>query len=507
MAHEVKQSREDLAARVREALRLKIGSDRFDLWTSPETHWEIQSQTLTLGFATEFASQLCRKTLGSEIGQALREIQPNDKWEVRYEVMHGLVSPSTESCDQSVHREASRTAFPSASARNASAHSASAHSASARNASAHNASARMPAVSTSERPTPFSHSTARETSNASDWFQNFILGDSNQMACAAVKMAASEPGRLSPIVLHGPPGCGKSMLLTAIAQRLRGGLRMRRVVYMTSEQFTNDFTEGLRGGGLPMFRRKYRDVEALLLDDLQFFAGKKSTVAEVRHTIDNLIRNGKQVVVSLDRPLHEVPQLGEELLGRLRGGLVTPLFPLDSGIRLNLIQRLANEAGLTLEPGVLEQLSERILGDGRLIRGVVHRLMAVASLQPGRLTWDRSWSAVYDLVQASQPVIRLADIEKAVCGMFGLDQDSLQSQSKMRSISQPRMLAMFLARKYTPSAYKEIGEYFGRRRHSTVISAEKTVESWLKENAQLEGPRQLSVRDAIRHVTAQLQVG
>lgn len=502
MAHEVNQSLKELADQVRDALRSRIGSERFELWISSDTRWEIQHRELRLEFATEFASQLCRKMLASEISQAVQQILPDDGWEIQFKVRQASehAPASRQASTPSVSQQCSLTKQPSSLTK---------QPASLMQA---NAPSHQQAMLGVERQEPMvavkqSGRAAAEPLIASDLFQSIVLGDSNQMACAAVRLASSEPGRLSPLVLHGPSGCGKSMLLSAIAHRLRSELRLRRVVYMTSEQFTNDFTEGLRGGGLPMFRRKYRDVEALLLDDLQFFAGKKSTVAEARHTIDNLIRNKKLVVVAMDRPLPDLPQLGEELLGRLRGGLIAPVFPLDSSIRLTLLSQLTSQAGIALEKGVLEHLSERIAGDGRLIRGVVHRLTAVASLQPQPLTWDQSWSAVYDLVQASQPIVRLADIEKAVCGMFGLQQDSLQSQSKMRSISQPRMLAMFLARKYTPAAYKEIGDFFGRRRHSTVISAEKTVETWLRENAKLEGPRHLTARDAIRHVTAQLQVG
>ena len=155
---------------------------------------------------------------------------------------------------------------------------------------------------------------------------------------------------MSPVVLHGPTGIGKSLMLSALAQRLRSGQRMRRVLYMTSEQFTNDFTEALRSGGLPLFRRKYRDVEALMLDDLQFLVGKRSTMAEVRHTIDNLLRAGRQIVVSVDRPLSELSGLGEELLGRLRGGLVAPVSPLDVHIRAKLLQQLSQEAGISIDP-------------------------------------------------------------------------------------------------------------------------------------------------------------
>lgn len=334
-----------------------------------------------------------------------------------------------------------------------------------------------------------------------------MLGTSNRLAWTTANMIVAEPGRLSPVFLHGPNGSGKTLLINAIVQQLRSVKRLRRVVHMTSEQFTNDFTEGLRAGGLPMFRRKYRDVEALVLDDIQFFVGKKSTLAEVKHTIDNLIRLGKQVVVTADRTLNELHQLGNELTGRLRGGLVTPIFPLDEQMRISLLSRQLAAAKIEMDQEIVEQLASRICGDGRVLNGIVNRLIAVAALQPGKLTWEACWDAVHDLVQATQPVVRLGDIERAVCTMFGLEPDSLQSSSKMRTVTQPRMLAMFLARKYTPAAYKEIGHFFGRRQHSTVISAEKTVMGWLNENTNLQLARGLTVRDAIRQVEAQLQVG
>ncbi len=178
-----------------------------------------------------------------------------------------------------------------------------------------------------------------------DLWHQFVPGQANQLAWTAAGLVVSEPGRLSPVLLHGPAGSGKSMLAAAIAHRLRTCRRLRRVVHMTSEQFTNDFTEGLRGGdglrggGLPLFRRKYRDVDALILDDLQFFVGKKSTLTEVKHTIDNLLRVGKQVVLTADRPLSELSQLGGELIGRLRGGLNAPLYPLDQALRKQLLTR------------------------------------------------------------------------------------------------------------------------------------------------------------------------
>ncbi len=511
MAHEVNQSEKDVAAQVRSALVSRISSERLELWIPPDTTWDFQQGKLTLAFAADFACQLCRRMLRHEIASALAAATGVDNQEIFFVVrepktMSGAAPQPTDSLDRSGQhplRSQSATA-PEASTTAASA-SNSNYALSSQQASTNHAESKEASLSMAANALPVNPQ-QRHEDNGLLWSQ-VLPGESNQLAWTAVNLVLSEPGKMTPVLIHGPTGTGKSMMLASLVQRMRGELRMKRVVHMTSEQFTNDFTEGLQGGGLPMFRRKYRDVDALLLDDIQFLMGKRSTLAEVRHTIDILLRTSKQVVLAADRSLNELSGLGDELIGRLRGGLVTPIFPLDEQIRHKLLLQYTQQLSIQVDSEVLKQLAARVSGDGRLIRGLVNRLRAVAAMHPGKLQWDQCWNSLMDLVQATQPVVRLADIERAVCNMFGLASDSLQSTSKMRSVSQPRMLAMFLARKYTQAAYKEIGDYFGNRRHSTVISAEKTVEAWLTENANLEGSRKFSVRDAIRFVEAQLQVG
>ncbi|MEZ6136836.1 MAG: DnaA/Hda family protein [Pirellulaceae bacterium] len=445
MTHDVIQSEKDVAAQVRSALIDRISSERYDLWIPETTKWNWQDGVLTLVFASDFSCTLAKKMLTQELASAARDALGSNVEGLNIEVVFEVDTQIAQAAVPVTKSPAKRVA--------------------------------------ASLPNTAQH-VGDPAGTTVDAWDHFIPGVSNQLAWTTASMVLAEPGRLTPVLLHGPTGSGKSLLVTAIAQRLRGSRRMRRVVQMTSEQFTNDFTEGLRGGGLPMFRRKYRDVEALILEDVQFFFGKKSTLAEVRHTIDNLLRLGKQVVVTADRPLTELGQLGNELTGRLRGGLSAPLMPLDEAIRTMLLARQLRAANVDVDEKLVKQLASRICGDGRVIHGIVHRLTAVAALHPSaKLSWDQCWNAVFDLVQATQPIIRLADIDRAVCSMFGLDAESLQSQSKTRNLSQPRMLAMFLARRYTPAAYKEIGQYFGHRRHSTVISAERTVQTWLSENS------------------------
>lgn len=483
MSQEVNQDSQELANQVRDALVERIGAERIELWIPACTKWALSGSTLTLSFAEDSRCQFAQKMLSRDLGSALSAYLG--------EPAEILMCVSQESA-RAPQPVATTKAEPSAQVRVHRGDELQRASQSKRSEKLAAASQQMAAKNDPQEPV---------------LWDEFVSGESNQVAWAAAKMILSEPGNITPILLHGPSGVGKSMLVGALAERLRTLHRLRRVVHLTSEQFLNDFTDGLRGGGLPMFRRKYRDVEVLILEDIQFFVGKKSSIAEVKHTLDNLLRLKKQVIFTANCSLNELEGLGSELVTRLRGGLTAPLFPLDHEIRHQILTRKIVTLGLDIPADVVEEIASRVTGDGRVLSGIVHRLTATCAFSDGPLNQQSCWAAIGDLVQATKPIVRIVDIEKVVCDVFGLEPDSLQSTTKIRRVSQPRMLAMFLARKYTPSAYKEIGQYFGKRRHSTVISAEKTVESWLEENAEIEVGRGLSARQAVRHVESQLQVG
>lgn len=507
MAHDVNQSEKDVAAQVRSALVDTISTERYELWIAKDTQWAWKNSALHISFKNDFACQLAKRMLAKEISAAVQHALG-----FAAEIFYEARLPATLADATTVlasNTLTSKKVTPNLATAPAVA-AALAHG----NPAPSTQNVRVVALSktdstqkqTAERE-GYPQSRQPQLREPRQLWEQFVQGPSNQLAWTTANLIVSDPGRLSPVVLHGPNGCGKSLLAASVAERLRTVNRMRRVVHMTSEQFTNDFMEGLRGGGLPMFRRKYRDVEALILDDIQFFVGKKSTIGELKHTLDNLMRAGKQVVLTADRAVGELQALGSDVVGRLRSGMVTPVFPLDEATRTEVLQRFFRDAGLEISSDIVSQIASRAAGDGRVLSGIAKRLIAVSSLHSKPLSWDQCWTAIYDLVQSTQPVVRIADIERAVCSMFGLEPESLQSTNKTRSVSQPRMLAMFLSRKYTPAAYKEIGEYFGKRRHSTVISAEKTVEAWLSEDVQLQAGRGITIRDALRRVEAQLQVG
>jgi len=339
-------------------------------------------------------------------------------------------------------------------------------------------------------------------------WEDWIVGSHNRLATTGAEMVVEKPGRISPLLLHGPHGVGKSHLAIGLAHRLKSTYRYRRVVCLTGEQFTIEYTESARTGGFASFRKKYRDVEVLVIDDVQFLLGKTGTLIELRNTIDMLMRDQRQIILVADRGLHELAGMGTDLFARLSGGMACAIDPMDIATRRQLLGRLCQQQGALVGDEVLDWVSEHCGSDARVLQGIVHRLAAQQRIVGGALSPDDAVRAISDIVRANQPIVRLRDIEKVVCEAFGLQEDVLRAKSKCQSFSQPRMLAMFLARKYTRTALSEIGAYFGNRQHSTVISAQKKVETWLDANEVLQmGRSHVPVQEILRSLEVTLQVG
>jgi chromosomal replication initiator protein len=318
--------------------------------------------------------------------------------------------------------------------------------------------------------------------------ESLVAGDCNRMALRAAELVIGSPGQVNPLFVHGPSGAGKTHLLEGIwcDVRRRGG---RRIIYLTAEQFTTYFLQALRGSGLPSFRQKYRAVDLLVLDDVQFFVGKQATLNELLHTLDALLRDGRQVVLSADRPPSDLVALGSELQARVSGGLVCAMEPLNHATRRELLQRLAEDRQVPLDDATLDRIAERATGDARQLQGMLNRLWATCQLDSSPLSEATIEGILDELYPPASNLIRLDDIQRVVCDEFGIDPAVLRSEKKARSVSHPRMLAMFLARKFTPAALTEIGEFFGRRSHSTVLSAQHKVEDWLTSGQRLRSDR------------------
>ena len=338
--------------------------------------------------------------------------------------------------------------------------------------------------------------------------EGFVLGPSNRMAFAAVELAAGRSGEMSPLVLHGPSGVGKTHLLEGIcglARQLRPGVS---TLMLSAEQFTTSFLQSLHGSGLPGFRRACRSVDLLVIDDLQFFVGKRATLVELQHTVDALHRQGKQMVFACDREIESLPELGPDLITRLRGGMNARILPPDYDVRRGIVAAIASRRRLTIPDDVIHFIATHMTRHARELAGAVNRLEATSHMLGLPITLEMAEEALADLVRSSGRSVRLADIERAVCSAFGIESGSLQSSRRAKTVNHPRMLAMFLARKHTASALAEIGSYFGRRSHSTVISAQKTVREWVSSRSQIVlAESRWDVEEAIRRVEDVLRVG
>ncbi len=336
----------------------------------------------------------------------------------------------------------------------------------------------------------------------------FVVGPSNQLAFAAAETVVRNLGEYSPLTIFGPTGTGKTHLLEGVWSAVRRRHRHIPALYLSAEQFTSAFIDAIKGGGVAALRMRYRGVRLLILDDLQFFRGKRQTQIELLYTIDALLKNGSQVICAADHSPQQLGELGGELISRLQSGMVCRLDPPDAATRLQIVARAAGAVNLNLPESVCHWLSQRLPGDVRQLMGAVCRLKAFAEASGAQIGRKEAEELLADLAAATPSEVPIEEIEQALCHTLGLPDNSLRADTKDRRISQPRMLAMWLARKYTHAPLNEIGQYFGKKSHATVISAKKRVDLWLVQNAELRGDhRTWKVADVVEEVHRRLRAG
>lgn len=459
----------EIVSAIRAALAERIGQDRFDVWFATSVRLRVEGRQVRVIAGDQFLLDRVRSQFRNDL-------------EVVCKQSLGAAASLDFQLDLAASRPRSGAPKSSASLRG---------TADPASAGAGHRAAACPA---GRRPL----STLDE----------FVLGPSNCVAFTAAQRVLQNLGQVSPLLVYGPTGTGKTHLLEGLAHAARQLRGVKRVVLMSSEQFTSYFLEALQGSGLPSFRRKYRDLDVLLVDDVQFFSGKRATIVELKHTVDTLLRDRRQLVFAADRPLGEISGLGPELVARISGGLVCSLEPPEEETRLRVLRQLAQQRRLTVPDEVLQLIAQRISGDVRQLGGALNRLQAMGEALRQPVTAELAESTLADVFRSATRIVRLPDIETAVCDVFGIDVRSLQSHRKSKTLAQPRMLAMWLARKFTRAAFSEIGEYFGRRSHSTVISAQKKVDHWLVDGGKIQfGPGDCDVRDVLRRVESRLQTG
>jgi chromosomal replication initiator protein len=309
-------------------------------------------------------------------------------------------------------------------------------------------------------------------------FQTFLTGSTNALAANAAKALCGETGnRYSPLFIHGQTGQGKTHLLQAIGHAWVKAHPDRTALYMSAERFMLDFVHAMKARDTLAFKTRMRSAQLLMIDDVQFIAGKESTQEEFLHTVDEVLRHGGTLVISADRPPHLLDGVEGRILSRLTQGLVADIKPADFGLRRSILgARAAAHPEVKIGEEVLDLLAGRIQSNIRELEGALNRLVAYASLSGRPVTIDFADEVLADMFRASQRRITIDEIQKRVSEHFRIRQAEMVSARRAREVARPRQIAMYLAKQLTPRSLPEIGRRFGGRDHTTVIHAVRQIE-------------------------------
>ena len=331
-------------------------------------------------------------------------------------------------------------------------------------------------------------------------FDSFVVGKPNELAHAAARrVAEGDSVSFNPLFLYGGVGLGKTHLMHAIAQELSQRRPDLRVLYLSAEQFMYRFVQALRERQVMGFKELFRSVDVLMVDDVQFIAGKDSTQEEFFHTFNALIDQNKQIVISADRAPGEIKDLEERIKSRLQCGLVVDLHPTDYELRLGILRQKVDYyrqqyQGLTLVDGVLEFLAHRITTNVRVLEGALTRLFAFANLVGREITLELTQDCLSDILRASDRKITIEEIQRKVSEHYSIRLSDMIGPKRLRTIARPRQVAMYLAKQLTPRSLPEIGRRFGGRDHTTIIHGVRKIEELMSIDSQLSDDLQILKR-------------
>jgi chromosomal replication initiator protein len=450
---------------LREVLVEQLGLQRFNLWFGQESSIRYEETGITFNVKTRFAIDWIRSNFQQEIERALLRVF-GKTFPVNFAIISleqakgndlksGLKSGSTPLVIPSIPRPHCPLQSNPFQASNV------AHS---------NGNISRP------------HNTTRRFAT----LQTFIEGLSNRLACRAAVLAVDHPGQINPIYIYGTTSVGKTHLLEGIWSAVRLRRDCKPPLYMTSEQFISSFLENIQPGssrsGIQGFRNKFSGISILLIDDIQYLSRKDATQTEFLYTIDTLRNQGIQMVFTGNRPPKELVGLRNEIICRIESGMICGIELPERELSLHIFQSMVAQRQLPIGQDVCRMVTSRLGVHARQLSGALNRLHAVYLTKNEPITLEIAEETLSDLIRIQRRDVRLQDIEKVVCETFGLSEQALQSKSREKQVTAPRMLAMWLARKYTRSALSEIGKYFGDRSHSTVVTAQKKVDQWVDQN-------------------------
>lgn len=319
-------------------------------------------------------------------------------------------------------------------------------------------------------------------------FDSFVVGKSNELGYAAAKrISESDDVAFNPLFLHGGVGLGKTHLMHAIAWETKRNNPNKRIVYISAEKFMFEFIAALRFKDTHAFKQKFRAVDLLMVDDVQFIANKESTQEEFFHTFNALVDNRCQVVITADRSPTDLEGIQERIISRLGWGLVADIHPTDYELRLGILQSKAEQSkNVDVPAEVLEFLARRITSNVRELEGALNRVLAYATLVGRPITMDMTRDVLQDLIRANDRKLTIDEIQRAVADYFNLRLAEMLSERRARTIARPRQIAMYLSKQLTSRSLPEIGRRFGGRDHTTVMHAVRKIEDLRRDDSQLD---------------------
>lgn len=322
----------------------------------------------------------------------------------------------------------------------------------------------------------------KSTLNPKYTFETFVVGNNNRFAHAAALAVGNEPSKsYNPLFLYGGVGLGKTHLMHAIGNRILENNNKSNILYVTSEKFTNQLINAIKDNKNEFFRNKYRNIDVLLIDDIQFIAGKERVQEEFFHTFNSLYEEGKQIIISSDKPPRDIPFLEDRLKSRFEWGLLADISCPDYETRLAILRKKAQDENIIIEDFILSNIANKIDSNIRELEGVFNKIVARASLTHSPITIELAENIINEFKYESEKVISCDFIKETVAKYFSIEKDDLAGNKRSNDIAFPRQISMFLCREIANMSYPQIGIDFGGRDHSTVMHACRKIEKEIKE--------------------------
>lgn len=449
-------------------IKLRVNSQSFKAWFEPIHALSFDGEKVTLQVPSQFFSEWIEEHYFSLLSEALAQIT------LREIVLVYIIK--TEDRDSLARAEAD--IIPSAS-----------------NTSAESSPADAIGLASSTIQEHRQKQVVEPSLNPRYTFENYIKGESNQFARAAALAVANNPGGTSfnPLVIYGGVGLGKTHLVHAIGNSLMQSGKTKKVLYISSEKFTVDFVDAIQKDNIKEFSNMYRNVDLLIVDDIQFFAGKEKTQDIFFHTFNTLHHMGKQIVLSSDRPPKELKGLNERLISRFQWGLTADIQKPDLETRIAILLKKSGDDGISLPHDVVEFIASNVTSNIRELEGCLISLLARASLENLTVDLKLAKDVVRSIIGEVRNHLSVEDIQRTVCEFLNIPEDLIRAKTRKQEVVNARQIAMYLTKELTNSSLKTIGLHFGGRDHSTVIHAYQTVEDGMRND-----PKQKNIVQQLR---------